>query len=83
MTTLTTVAVVLVGSLFCLVDGVYWVLLAWIVHLPPSAVPLVSGVRFHRSAQRLSSFLASCGRHEDDQRERSQVGDTSRGLPAE
>jgi hypothetical protein len=43
-----------VGSLSCLVDGVYWVLLAWILHLPPSAVSLVGDVRFCRSAQRLA-----------------------------
>jgi hypothetical protein len=43
-----------VGSLSCLADGAYWVLLAWILHLPPSAVPLVSDVRFRRSAQRLA-----------------------------
>jgi hypothetical protein len=33
-----------------LVDGCYWVLLASLLHLPPSAVPLVSDVRFSRSA---------------------------------
>jgi hypothetical protein len=54
MITPTTVAVVLVGSLSCLVDGVNRVLLAWISHLPPSAVPLVSDYRFRRSAQRLA-----------------------------
>ena len=54
MITPTAVAVVLRGSLSCLVDGVYWALLAWMLHLPPSAVPLVSDVRFRRSAQRLA-----------------------------
>jgi hypothetical protein len=29
-------------------------LLAWMVHLPPSAVPLVGDVRFRSSAQRLA-----------------------------
>jgi hypothetical protein len=38
------------GSLSCLVDGVYWTLLAWILHLPPSAVSLAGDVRFRRSA---------------------------------
>jgi hypothetical protein len=33
---------------------VYRVLLAWRLHLPPSAVPLVGDVRFRRSAQRLA-----------------------------
>jgi hypothetical protein len=33
-----------------------WALLAWTLHLPPSAVPLVSDVRFRRSAQRLASL---------------------------
>jgi hypothetical protein len=47
-------SVVLVGSLSCLVDGVYWVLLALTFHLPPSAVPLVSDYRFRSSAQRLA-----------------------------
>jgi hypothetical protein len=46
MITPATVAVVLGGAPSCLVDGVYRVLLAWILHLPPSAVPLVSDVRF-------------------------------------
>ena len=54
MITLTAIAVVLGGSLSCLVDGVHRVLLAWALHLPPSAVPLVSEVRFPRSAQRLA-----------------------------
>jgi hypothetical protein len=39
---------------YCLVDGVYWVLLAWTSHLPPSAVPLFSDVCFGRSTQRLA-----------------------------
>ena len=43
-----------VGSLSCLVDGVHRALLAWTLHLPPSAVPLVSDVRFRRSVQRLA-----------------------------
>ena len=38
------------GALSYLADVVYWVLLAWILHLPPSAVSLVSDVRFYRSA---------------------------------
>jgi hypothetical protein len=38
-----------VGALSCVVDGVYWALLAWALHLPLSAVPLVSDVRFCRS----------------------------------
>jgi hypothetical protein len=38
--------------LFCLVDEVYRILLAWTLHLPPNAVPLVSDIRFGRSAQR-------------------------------
>ena len=42
------------GPQSCLVDGVSWVLLAWMLHLPPSAVPLVGDVRFRRSAQRLA-----------------------------
>ena len=54
MVTPTTVAVVLGGVGACLVDGVYWVLLALMLHLPPSAVPLVNDVRFCRSAQRLA-----------------------------
>ena len=33
-----------------LVDGAFRTLLAWFLHLPPSAVPLVSDVRFRRSA---------------------------------
>jgi hypothetical protein len=37
-----------------LVDGGYGVLLAWKLHLPPNAVPLVSDIRFCRSAQRLA-----------------------------
>jgi hypothetical protein len=37
----------------CLVDGVNPALLAYALHLPPSAVPLVSDYRFRRSAQRL------------------------------
>jgi hypothetical protein len=37
-----------------LVDGEYRTLLAWILHLPPSAVLLISDVRFRRSAQRLA-----------------------------
>ena len=41
-----------VGLPYCLMDGAYRILLAWILHLPPSAVPLVSDVRFCRSAQR-------------------------------
>lgn len=54
MITPTTVAVVLGVALSCLVDGVYRVLLASNLHLPPSAVPLVGDVRFRRSAQRLA-----------------------------
>ena len=50
----TAVAVVLGGSAVLLVDGVYWALLASMLHLPPSAVPLVSDYRFCRSAQRLA-----------------------------
>jgi hypothetical protein len=46
MITPTAVAVVLVGALACLLDGVYWVLLASMLHLPPSAVPLIRDVRF-------------------------------------
>jgi hypothetical protein len=42
------------GSLSCLVAGLFRVPLAWMLHLPPSAVPLVSDVRFRRSAQRLA-----------------------------
>jgi hypothetical protein len=35
-------------------DGVHRVLLAWALHLPPSAASLVSDYRFRRSAQRLA-----------------------------
>ena len=54
MITATTVAVALCGIAVLPGGRVYWVLLAWILHLPPSAVPLVSDVRFRRSAQRLA-----------------------------
>ncbi len=40
------------ASLSCLVHKVHWVLLAWTMHLPLTAVPLVSDVRLRRSAQR-------------------------------
>jgi hypothetical protein len=53
--TLTTVAVVLVGSLSYLVHRVHQGLLACILHLPPSAVPLVSDVRFRRSGTALGA----------------------------
>jgi len=56
MTTPTMAAVVLERPLSCLVDGLYWALLAWMMHLPPSAVPLVSDYRFRRSAQRLAQL---------------------------
>ena len=49
-TTVMTVAVVLGGVAVLPCGRAYWVLLAWILHLPPSAVPLVSDVRFRRSA---------------------------------
>jgi len=42
------------GALSGLVDRAGRTLLAFILHLPPSAVPLVSDVRFRRSAQRLA-----------------------------
>jgi hypothetical protein len=38
----------------CLVDEMYWILLAWSLHLPPSAVLLLRDVRFRRPAQRLA-----------------------------
>jgi hypothetical protein len=38
----------------CLVDRANPALLAYVLHLPPSAVPLVSDYRFRRSAQRLA-----------------------------
>ena len=38
----------------CLVDRVNPALLAYVLHLPPSAVLLVSDYRFRRSAQRLA-----------------------------
>ena len=41
-------------TLYFVVDGAYRTLLAWTLHLPLSAVPLVSDVRFRRSAQRLA-----------------------------
>jgi hypothetical protein len=50
MITPTTVAVVLGGVAVLPGGRVYRVLLAWTLHLPPSAVPLVSDVRFRRSA---------------------------------
>jgi hypothetical protein len=50
MITPTTVAVVLGGVAALPGDGEHRVLLAWTLHLPPSAVPLVSDVRFRRSA---------------------------------
>ena len=62
MITPTAVAVVLVGALACLLDGVYWVLLASMLHLPPSAVPLISDVRFGRFAQRLARLTLKSGR---------------------
>jgi hypothetical protein len=40
--------------LLCLVDERIGVLLASKLHLPPSAVPLVSDYRFRRPAQRLA-----------------------------
>jgi hypothetical protein len=38
----------------CLVDRANPVLLAYVLHLPPSAVSLVRDYRFRRSAQRLA-----------------------------
>ena len=38
----------------CLVDRANPALLAYVLHLPPSAVPLVSDYRFRRFAQRLA-----------------------------
>jgi hypothetical protein len=54
MFTPTTVAVV-PGGVAVLPGGrVHRALLAWTLHLPPSAVPLVSDYRFRWSAQRLA-----------------------------
>ena len=47
--------VVVMGGVAVLPGGrVHRALLAWTLHLPPSAVPLVSDYRFRRSAQRLA-----------------------------
>jgi hypothetical protein len=55
MITPTTVAVVLGGVAVLPGGRGHRVLLAWKLHLPPiSAVPLVSDIRFRRSAQRLA-----------------------------
>jgi hypothetical protein len=43
-------AAALAGGAVRPVDDVYWVLLASMVHLSPSAVPLVNDVRFRWSA---------------------------------
>jgi hypothetical protein len=60
MITPTTATVVVGVGLSCLMgDGMYRVLLSRILHLPPSAVPLVSYVRLCRSAQRSAVDLKS------------------------
>jgi hypothetical protein len=50
----TTVAMVLGGGVVLPGGRGVLSLLALMLHLPPSAVPLVSDVRFRRSAQRLA-----------------------------
>jgi hypothetical protein len=45
---------VVLGGIAVLPGGRVRVLLTWMLHLPPSAVPLLSDVRFRRLAQRLA-----------------------------